>query len=81
MGVSITVKNIPGKLYKKLKARAEADRRSVNSEIILILDGALSVRSLKPEDMIALARQLRAKTRGAGITDEFINQAKREGRP
>ncbi len=80
MGISITVKNVPEELYKRVKARAEADRRSVNSEIILILDEALGVRPVKPEDMIARARALRERTRGAAITDEFINRAKREGR-
>ncbi len=81
MGVSITVKNIPEELYAKLKVRAEADRRSMNSEIIRILDDALGVHPVNPEDMIAIARGLRERTRGAGINDEFINWAKREGRP
>ena len=80
MGVSITVKNIPEKLYENLKTRAELERRSVNSEIIRILDEALVVHPVKPEDMIAMARALRAKTRGGPITDEFISRAKREGR-
>jgi len=81
MGVSITIKNIPADLYGKLKARAEGDRRSVNGEIILILDEALHAHPVKPEDMIAIARALRERTQGAAIDDEFINRAKREGRP
>ena len=81
MGISITVKNIPEKLYEKLKTRAESEHRSVNSEIIRILDNALGVRPVDPADMIAIARALRAKTRGGPITDEFISRAKREGRP
>ncbi len=80
MGISITVKNIPEKLYEKLKTRAEAHRRSVNSEIILILEESLFLRRLKPEEVLARARALRARTRGAAITGEFVNQAKREGR-
>lgn len=80
MGVSMTVKNIPEKLYEKLKARAGSSRRSVNSEIILILDEALGAHPVKAEDMIAIARALRAKTRGGPISDDFITRAKREGR-
>ncbi len=80
MGISITVKNIPEKIYEKLKLRAEAHRRSVNSEIILILEETLFLHRLKPEEVLARARALRARTRGAAITDAFINQAKREGR-
>ena len=34
---TITVKNIPDDLYAKLKETAQADRRSINSEIMPVL--------------------------------------------
>ncbi len=34
---TITVKNIPGDLYEHLKERAQAHRRSLNSEVIVCL--------------------------------------------
>ncbi len=42
MAVDITIKNMPPNLYKKLKARAAAHRRSVNSEAINCLEKVLS---------------------------------------
>lgn len=38
---SITVKNIPEDLYDLLKQRAEANRRSINSEIIVCIEQAI----------------------------------------
>lgn len=35
---SITVKNIPDDLYKRLKQRAAANHRSINSEIIVCIE-------------------------------------------
>jgi len=37
---SITIRNIPDSLLEKLKARAKEQRRSVNNEIIKILEDA-----------------------------------------
>ena len=81
MSVSVTVKNIPEELYEKLKARAEAERRSMNSEVISILGEALAVHPVKPEDMIAAARALRGRTSGGMIDEKFLKEAKKEGRP
>jgi plasmid stability protein len=80
MATNFTLKNIPDELYEKVKKRAERNNRSVNGEIISIL-GAATEPSRVPVDVIlARARALRERTRGF-VTDEFINQAKRDGRP
>ncbi len=42
MAVDITIKNMPPNLYKKLKTRAAAHRRSVNSEAINCLEKVLN---------------------------------------
>jgi plasmid stability protein len=81
MPVAITVKNIPQPLYEKLKKRATRNRRSVNGEIISIFEEALTVRPVKPEEIIASARALRERTRNFVLDQEFIDQAKSEGRP
>ncbi|MGA2532316.1 MAG: Arc family DNA-binding protein [Candidatus Aminicenantales bacterium] len=81
MSIAITVKNIPGNLYEKLKKRAHKNRRSINSEIISIFDEVLMVHSIQPEKMIAAARALREKTKGLALDEDFIGQAKKEGRP
>ena len=78
--MNYTLKNIPDAIYEKVKMRAQRHRRSINSEIINILYEATSGRRLSAEEIVARADELRARTKGL-ITDEFINEAKREGRP
>lgn len=81
MPTTITVKNIPQDLYDKLKMHAERNHRSINREIIAILEDVLSVRRIDPEDILVSARTLREKTRRCTLTQDFIDRAKGEGRP
>jgi len=78
---TITVKNIPPELYERLKQSARANRRSINSEVIVCIEQAVGCRKVDPEAMIARARTLREKTAPYQITDDEFNQAKRAGRP
>jgi hypothetical protein len=56
---TVTLKNIPADLHARLKASAERNRRSLNSEILARLEsgGALHLRIAKP-----YSRDLRAFT-------------------
>jgi antitoxin FitA len=78
---TITIKNIPDELYVRLKAHAKANRRSINSEIILCIERAVRNQQLDVDEMLASARILREKTRGYAISDDELEQAKDEGRP
>jgi hypothetical protein len=78
---TITVKNIPPELCEQLKQSARANRRSINSEVIVCIERAVGCRKVDPEAMIARARALREKTVPYQITDDEFNQAKRAGRP
>ena len=80
MATNFTVKNIPEDVYEKLKARAERNHRSINGEIISVLAAATALKHASADEIIARARALRGRT-GGFLTDDFINQAKREGRP
>jgi len=77
---TFTVKNIPTELYNRLKQSAELNRRSINSEIIVCIEKAVSSRRMDPEDLLARARVLREKTKGYRVTEDEISQAKNEGR-
>jgi len=79
IAMNYTLKNIPDAIYEKVKLRAQRHRRSVNSEIIDILYEATSRRRPSVEEILATADELRSHTKGR-VTDEFISQAKREGR-
>lgn len=81
MATSITVKNIPSDLYSRLKQSAARNRRSINKEVISIIEIALRSEQLNPDEFLPFVRRLRAKTKRVMLTDEFILQAKHEGRP
>jgi plasmid stability protein len=77
---TITVKNIPDDVYERLKQSARANRRSINSEIIVCIERAVSPHVIDPDEMIARARLLREKTTRYRISDEAFNAAKVAGR-
>ena len=78
---SITVKNIPADIYENLKRSAKANRRSINSEIIVIIEAAVQSKKIAPEEFLPRARQIRAKTAEYIITDDEFTKAKEAGRP
>ncbi|GAB4565953.1 MAG: hypothetical protein Kow0047_16930 [Anaerolineae bacterium] len=78
---TLTIKNIPEDLYAQLKRHAEINRRSLNSEVILCIERALRSRKMSPEEYVARARRLRAKTARHPISDDEFNTAKQAGRP
>ena len=78
---AITVKNIPEDVYKRLKLLAKANRRSINSEIIICLERQLRSRAIDPERALFRARYLRERTADCLISDREFNNSKAEGRP
>ena len=81
MSTTITVKNIPPELYERLKQSAALHHRSINSEVISLIEENLGAKKRKPEGFLASARALREKTGRYELKKEFIDRAKREGRP
>lgn len=77
---TVTVKNIPDELYKRLKSVAEINRRSINSEIIMCIEKTITSRKIDLKEMLDDVRKLRKFTSGYMISDEAFNQAKTEGR-
>lgn len=77
---SITVKNIPEPIYKKLKQQAESQHRSMNSEIIACLERAVEPKRVSSDEILRQARMMRRKVKGslsAGEIQDIIDQ----GRP
>jgi plasmid stability protein len=81
MPTNLTLKNIPDEVYERLKLSAQANRRSMNSEVIVCLEAALQTRKMAPEERLARARALRAKLPKAKFRAKDIDALKREGRP
>jgi plasmid stability protein len=77
---TITIKNIPDELYEKLKIVAATNRRSINSEVIVIIERAVAQQTPEPAEMLHRVRRLR-ETLNLYVTEEEITAAKNEGRP
>ena len=78
---TITLKNVPDRLYRSLKATAAQNRRSINAEAIRCLETVLENRRFNRAEFLEHARELRRRTPGIFVTDEEITRAKNEGRP
>ena len=81
MAVAVTIKNIPSSLYDLLKKKASENRRSINSEIIAIIENSVLSRKISPDNFLTSARRLREKTKEHVLSEDFINRAKSAGRP
>jgi hypothetical protein len=78
---TITIKNIPPALYERIKVKAKLNRRSINNEIITMLEQAAQVRTpAETQDVLEKTRRLREAAAGYVLTDDEINRWKREGR-
>lgn len=78
---NVTIKNIPDKLYRRLKESAEAHRRSINSEVIVCLEHFVLQPQIETTKALKRIRELRTKTAGHLLTESDLRKLKREGRP
>ena len=77
---NLTLKDLPADLHRELKARAERHRRSLNSEAIACLEGAVITERVDVDAMLARARTARRRVRGP-VSSADIRQFVRAGRP
>jgi plasmid stability protein len=78
---SLTLKGLPEGLLERLRGVAEANRRSLNREVIDRLERSLEARRLEPESLLARADSLRGRLAVKPLDDAVIRKAKRVGRP
>lgn len=79
MATTLTLKNVPELIYLRLKASAEAHRRSINSEAILCLETVLTPSRVTADERLARARRLR-EALPACIEPGQLDADKRESR-
>jgi plasmid stability protein len=75
---SLVIRDLPVDLQRRLKQRAKANRRSLNNEVLMILEGALGRGAWTPtiEEIDDL------RVRGARpLTQEMLDEARESGRP
>lgn len=77
--MTITLKNIPPRLHRELKRRAEVNRRSLNSEIISSLEKVTFSQPVNVDALLADIRKDRERI-GGYMTAEEIDRFKKEGR-
>ena len=78
---TLTIKGLPDELYRRLKKHAAEERRSINSQVIVCLERDLAVRRVDPRVILKRARALRQKLDLPPLSEEFLRQAKSQGRP
>ena len=78
--VTLTLKDIPPELHRRLKERAEVTGRSLNKEILVCLDQITSPRRLQVPDYLSRVERLR-QGMDFRVTLNEIQDAIDAGRP
>jgi plasmid stability protein len=78
---TMTLKNVPHDVHIALKQRAKRNKRSLNQEAIFCLDLALGRGLRDPQAMLAEIRDLRSRASVKQVSLDWIDNAKRQGRP
>jgi plasmid stability protein len=77
---NLTIKNVPPALYERLKARAEANRRSLNSEVIHSLERSVGAAPVDAVALLASVRAVRERARLPYRTEEELRADRDDGR-
>jgi hypothetical protein len=78
---SLTIKGISSELLDGIRRSAEENRRSINSEVLLLLERAVGRAPIDAGEFLARVRARRERLQLPPLTDEFLAQARAEGRP
>ncbi len=78
---TLTIKNVPERLVRRLKAQATTHRRSLNLEVIACLESAVQSTPIDAEALLATARAIRVTPVGLTLTDALLKELKSYGRP
>jgi hypothetical protein len=69
----LCIKDMPAEVQQKLEARAAQNRRSITKEALYLLEKALPEETPPPDPPVPFQGEFL-------LTDEWLDQAKREGR-
>ena len=78
--VTVTIKNIPEEVYERIKTQAKVNHRSINGEILFILEQAISLAPIDVQTTLERARKVRELTAHYTITASEIEKMINEGR-
>lgn len=77
---SLTIKGIPDEIYRTLKDRAEANRRSLNQEVIVGLEAHARRTAVGGADLLKRIDALRKRIGGPPLTEREMQAARRKSR-
>jgi plasmid stability protein len=77
---TLTIKGLPDSVYERLKALADAHRRSLNGEIIVCLERAVSATRFDPVAWLAEVKAFREGLNIEPLTDRELREARQAGR-
>jgi antitoxin FitA len=78
--VTVTIKNIPEQIYERIKGQAKLNHRSINGEILSILEQAISLPPIDVQATLERARKVRELTANYSVTADEIEKMINEGR-
>jgi len=76
---NVTIKDLPAGLHERLKENAKMNRRSLNAEVITLLEAAVEPRKVNVDEILAAAHSVRSRVKRE-LSDREINRMKRQGR-
>jgi antitoxin FitA len=77
---NVTLKGVPRDLYVLLKRRAAEHRRSMNAELLVLLEQGLKVVPVDPEALLARADAVRERVKSRPLSGQVIRRWRDEGR-
>jgi plasmid stability protein len=78
---SLTIKGIPEELLDHLRRQAELHRRSLNGEVIHLLERSVASEPEPPAERLQRIRRLQERAPLPRLTDDVLDQAIGEDRP
>jgi len=78
---TLTIKNVPESLVKRLKQQAAAQHRSLNFQVISYLEQMTHSVPVDADALLARVRALRRTPKGVKVTDRLLGELKVVGRP
>ena len=77
---TLTIKNIPEPLVRRLKQQAAAQHRSLNFQVISYLEQMTQSVPVDADTLVARARAIRQTPKGIKLTDRLLHELKVAGR-
>ena len=78
--VTLTIKNVPLEIYERIKIQAKNNHRSINGEVISILEQAISIPPIDVKTVLEQTNKIREMTAHYVITADEIENLINKGR-